>query len=201
MKKISIIAILLISVVFLSACNKNTEKSNKAKNQKTVQKQQNNENQTEIYLVKIKQPEVENDNQLKEPKLEDIQTSPNINSINPGGIDICSGEITAVKVDGKLSPKEALEKIFTYPNNPAQGIYNAFSKSKNIKIDKLDIKNNFAIVTLSGDFQSDNYSCSGRLMHDQIVKTLSQFDNIAGADIFVGQEEITGYLEKLSREK
>ena len=105
----------------------------------------------------------------------------------------CSGEIIAVQIDKKLSPQQTLEELFAYPDNTEKGLYNILNKVKNIKIAKLDIKNNFAIVTLSGDFPSGDV-CIGQQMHDQIDKTLSQFDNIAGVDVFVGDEEISGYL-------
>jgi len=203
MKKIALTTLLLITVISLGACNKKDDTKTKKDNPKTTQNQtvkqarKINENQTGLYLVKI-------DNQLEGRVKSDTKKAPQDTtlpeSLKVGDIDfsdICSGKIVEIGVDGRLSPREALEKLFTYPNNIKEGVYNAFSRGKNVKIDKLIIKNNFAAVTLSGDFQVDDGMCAGRLIHDQIEKTLSQFDDIAGVDIFVGDKEISEYLSTL----
>ena len=207
MKKIALTTLLLITVISLGACNKKDDTKTKKDNPKTTQNQtvkqarKINENQTGLYLVKI-------DNQLEGQVKSDAEKAPQNSAISqdPNNdsaefLNICSGKMVEIGVDGKLSPREALEKLFTYPNNIKEGIYNAFSRVKNVKIDKLIIKNNFAIVTLSGDFQVDDGMCAGRLMHDQIEKTLSQFDDIAGADVFVGNKEISEYLSTLKQNK
>lgn len=203
MKKISVIVILLVVVMLLGACGGGNNKSNKGggKQFKSTKEQKENKARTEIYLVKVNSlAGTANDsrqNQLEKPTATDISRP--VDNQDFRLLDFCSGEIISLKIDGKLSPKETLEKLFDYKADAGKGFYNAFSTVKNIKIEKLIIKNNFAIITLSGDFQKGN-GCLGRLMHDQIVKTLSQFDDIAGADVFVGEEEITGYVEKLNGE-
>lgn len=203
MKKISIISILLVAVMLLGACGGKDDKSDKGngKQVKNAQKQEENKEQTEIYLVKIKSPAKKEGGSQEDQSggSEPVDVARFIDSQDFNLSEFCDGEITPLKIDGKLSPKEALEKLFNYKADTGKGFYNAFSTVKNIKVEKLVIKNDFAIVTLAGDFQKGD-GCLGRLMHDQIVKTLSQFDNIAGADVFVGEEEITGYVEKLNRE-
>ena len=187
MKKSILLLGLMMAVLLLGACGKgdNGEATKKQAKEKKVSqevKDNVNENQTAIYLVKVDKSQLPNDEQTGA----DISLP----------IDMCSGKLVAVGVDGKLSPQEALEKLFNYQADLKNGMYNAFSESKNIKIDKLIIKNNFAIVTLAGDIKASEV-CGGQLMHDQIVKTLSQFDNVAGADVFVGGREINEYLSSM----
>jgi hypothetical protein len=173
-----------VLVIFLSACGENKSNKKKMENEKNNVSQNidnDNKNKTMLYLVKIDREKKEQNDGLE------------LNNAEIFPMDICSGKITEVGIDGKLSPQEVLEKLFSYKNDFQQGIYNTFSESKNIKIDKLVIKNNFATVILSGEIKADKM-CGGQLMHDQIVKTLSQFDNIAGADIFVGDKEISEYI-------
>jgi len=185
MKKIILLLGLIMSVSILGACgNKDNQGDKKQNIEQTTAKTNNNqntqpnENQTAIYLVKL--------DKQKTDFSEDNATLP---------FGICSGQLTPVIINEKLSPQKALETLLNYPNDTSKGIYNAFSESQNIKIDKLLIKNNFAIVTLSGDIKAGE-PCLGQLMHDQITKTLSQFDNIAGADVFVGDKEINTYLNE-----
>jgi len=200
MKKKNVLTgiLLLLLVVFLGGCNnKDTSKNTPGENNQSISTKENKENSTALYLVKIDKPEVGAEKTEDKQDRSASQISELIKSHNKDmrPIDICGGKITEVRVDGKLSPQEALEKLFSYEDNSQHGTYNAFSKSKNIKVDKLVIKNNFAIVTLSGEIKADEM-CGGRLMHDQIVKTLSQFDDIAGADVFVGDMEISTYFSR-----
>jgi len=184
MKKYILLSLLVVLVIFLSACGENKSNKKKMENEKNNVSQNidnDNKNKTMLYLVKIDREKKEQNDGLE------------LNNAEIFPMDICSGKITEVGIDGKLSPQEVLEKLFSYKNDFQQGIYNTFSESKNIKIDKLVIKNNFATVILSGEIKADKM-CGGQLMHDQIVKTLSQFDNIAGADIFVGDKEISEYI-------
>ena len=177
-KKIFILLSIFLTTAFLAGCSKKNETQIQTKTPQT-------DDRMGLFVVKV-----------------DDKIAPTDTSIaNTEGtqlpMNICIGNIVENKIDEKLTPQEALEKLFTYKPNSSDGLYNVFNKFKDIKIKDLVIKNNFAIVRLSGDFTGAQ-ECDGQLAHDQIVKTLSQFDNIAGADVFIEDEEITGYFATLN---
>jgi PBP1b-binding outer membrane lipoprotein LpoB len=201
-KTLFLMAVLLLIVVFFGGCTNNSSQNFSAKQKQSVTEEKNKENTTALYLVKIdrikdEKRELENKQDGREMPISEFVES---SLENLPTIDICNGKVAEVRVDGKLSPKEALEKLLAYKNNSQQEFYNAFNKSKDVRIDKLMIKNNFATVVLSGDIQADEF-CYGQLMHDQIYKTLTQFDNIDGADVFVGDKEISEYIATKENKK
>jgi hypothetical protein len=68
-----------------------------------------------------------------------------------------------------------------------------------LKIENLLIQNNFAIVTLSGNVKI-NDKCEEMNLYNQIRNTLTQFDEIDGVDIFVGEQELGEYLSSMTEE-
>ena len=108
----------------------------------------------------------------------------------------CDDKMVAVQIDQKLSPQEALEALFTYTNYKKEdGLYNVFDLSPNLQIEKMIVANDFAIVTLSEDLITGGM-CDDTRVTAQIRKTLMQFDEIDGVDIFIGDEEVTSYLSE-----
>jgi len=106
----------------------------------------------------------------------------------------CDDALVEVKINKKLSPQEALEALFDY-TTAEDGLYNVFSMSPNLQIEKMIVANDFAIVTLSKDLVTGGM-CDGPRVPAQIRKTLMQFDEIDGVDIFVGDEEVSSYLSE-----
>lgn len=107
----------------------------------------------------------------------------------------CVGNVEAVSIDEKLSPQEALEKMFVYDEyTKGSGLYNIFEMSNDLKVDNLLIQNDFAIVTLSEELNlgTNNSECA----YAQIRKTLTQFDGIDGVDIFIGDKELSTYVSE-----
>ncbi|MEA3323449.1 MAG: GerMN domain-containing protein [Patescibacteria group bacterium] len=108
----------------------------------------------------------------------------------------CDDKLVAVQIDKKLSPQEALETLFAYDEyDEEDGLYNIFSLSPNLQIEKMVIANDFAIVTLTEDLVTGGM-CDDPRVSAQIRKTLMQFDEIDGVDIFVGDEEVNSYLSE-----
>ncbi len=108
----------------------------------------------------------------------------------------CSDKLVAVQIDQKLSPQEALEELFAYEKyNEDEGLYNVFGLSDNLKVEKMVIANDFAIVTLSKDLIIGGM-CDEPRVHAQITQTLTQFDDIDGVDVFVGDESLGEYLSE-----
>jgi hypothetical protein len=171
------VGLIFVSSLFGCGTNKQNDNTNKQNNQNN---QQNN-NETLIYLAVLK-----NENNV------DNTMSDNLNCDN-------KDEVIAVKIaDKKLSPQETLEKLFIYkPTESQKGMYNVFEKSKNLKIEKLVLANDFAVLTLSKDLSLQSM-CDEQRVRAQITKTLLQFDSIKGVDIFVGDEELSSYFSKIN---
>lgn len=108
----------------------------------------------------------------------------------------CDDKLVEVIINKKLSPQETLEKLFAYKEySEEEGIYNVFALSDNLKVEEITVANNFAIVKLSeGLITSD--MCDNPRVYAQIAKTLTQFDTIAGVDIYVGDREVNTYLSE-----
>lgn len=108
----------------------------------------------------------------------------------------CDDKLVAVQIDQKSSPQEALEELFAYEEyNEEEGLYNVFALSDNLKVEKMVIANDFAIVTLSEDLIISGM-CDEPRVHAQITQTLTQFDDIDGVDVFVGEESLGEYLSE-----
>lgn len=173
MKNILLLLLVFIIVSGLSGCGKNSTKDTTAKEDK---------NTTSIYLVSM--PKTESD----EPR--DIFMN-----------DCNNDEFVEVKIDKKLSPQEALETLFKYKTSDGRDdLYNAFNVSDNLKIEKMLVQNDFAIVTLSKDLVAKNM-CDESRIRAQITKTLLQFENIDGVDIFVGDDELSSYISTINKDK
>lgn len=168
MKKLAFGIIIFIVVGALSGCGKNETSSN---DEAVVGSDQNS---TSIYLTRVDMTEFDN--------------SSDISDIG------CGDSVEAVKINKKLSPQEALEELFSYKKySEEDGLYNVFGSSGDLTVENLLIQNDFAIVTLSEDLNLGGM-CDSVRVYAQIDKTLTQFDNIAGVDVFVGDEELSSYL-------
>jgi len=175
MKKIIMVLFIVLTVVSLGAC-KSDNKQDKAKDKNTASKVAEQKNYTVIYLAKMEKP-VDGD-------------------VAPPTAD-CDKNLVEIKLDGKLSPRQTLEKLLSYKvSDENQGVFNAFASAKNLKIEDMLVKNNFVIVKLSGELKVEDM-CSERQIYNQIKKTLVQFDDIAGADIFMNGQEFSQYLATL----
>ena len=140
-----------------------------------------NQNSTSIYLVAMDGTE-----------FNDSLNTPNIG---------CDDKLVEVKVGKKLSPQEALEELFAYAEyNEEEGLYNVFGLSDNLKVEKMIVQNDFAIVTLSEDLFTGGM-CDDPRVRAQITETLIQFDEIDGVDIFIGDDELSSYLSDVSEEE
>lgn len=113
----------------------------------------------------------------------------------------CDDKLVAVQLKQQLSPQEALEELFTYEEyNEEDGLYNVFALSDDLKVEKMVVANDFAIVTLSGNLITGGM-CDEPRVHAQITQTLTQFDDIDGVDIFVGDESLGEYLSEKDGDK
>lgn len=136
-----------------------------------------NQSGTSIYLVKMDATE-----------FDDPLGAPSIG---------CDDQLVEVNVDKKLSPQEALEELFAYEEfNEEDGIYNVFGLSDNLKVEKMLVQNDFAVVTLSEDLFVGGM-CDDPRVRAQITETLMQFEEINGVDIFVGDEALNSYLSEM----
>jgi len=181
MKKITVGLVIVFIALSLSGCK---DKNNNKDEEKVVKKQEEASakeeekvkvdiNNIAIYIATI--------NNKEGGELD--------NSQNAG----CEYEMFAVKTDKKLSPQEALETLLTYRVQDDGGnSYSTFSLSKGLKIEKMIVKNNFAVVTLSEDLIVKGL-CDESIIYDQIRKTLLQFEEIDGVDIFVGDKELSEF--------
>jgi hypothetical protein len=177
MKKIIVVVCAFIFVSSLMGCEKkedvNKDKGGEDINKEIVEKKSG----TSIYLVK-----------LNEAELNMKLHNENIPMSN------CGNELVEINLEKTLSPQEALEQLFTYKEyDKEKGIFNVFAVADNLKLKNLLIKNDFAIVTLAEGLNLPE-QCNDMQVYAQIRKTLSQFDEIAGVDILVGEEELRGYL-------
>jgi len=136
---------------------------------------ENSQSGTLIYLVESKETDFDG-----------------VDSLN---VD-CDDKIVGVDTNEELSPKGALEKLLSFQGQK-KGLKNVLKTSDNLKIEKLVIQNNFAILTLSKDLNAGGM-CDESQIRAQITQTLTQFDEIDGVDIFVGDEELSSYLMKKS---
>ncbi len=157
----------------LSGCGNNKDSDN---NDIAVDAQ----DETSIYLV----------------AMDGTEFNDSLNTSNIG----CDDKLVEVKIDKKLSPQEALEELFAYEEyNEEEGLYNVFGLSDNLKIEKMVVANDFAIVTLSEDLFTGGM-CDDPRVRAQISETLMQFEEIDGVDIFVGEEELGSYLSEIEGE-
>jgi len=182
MKKILLLLCLLIIAGSLSGCGSKDEKKSENKNNQTVNNDVVQLEGTLIYLVDLSN--IDTNNQADLP------------------MHYCGNSLVGVRLNEKLTPREALERLFNYKDEQQDDkFFNPFSLAKNLKIKDLVIKNDFAILTLTeGLSLEEEYICSGNQLHDQIEKTLVQFDNIAGVDVFVGDQELSSYLMSIKKE-
>jgi len=175
MKKILLATVALIALGGLSGCSKDSNDN------VASEKQNQNKQGTSIYLV-----------EMDGTNSDDSLGVPNIG---------CDDKLVEVKIDKKLSPQEALEELFAYDKyNEEDGLYNAFGLSDNLKIEKMVVANDFAIVTLSEDLIVSGM-CDEPRVYAQIIETLTQFDEIDGVDIFIGDKELSSYLSDVSEEE
>ncbi len=164
----------IICVSGLSGCDNNKDSNN---NDIAVGVQ----DETSIYLV----------------AMDGTKFNDSLNTSNIG----CDDKLVEVKIDKKLSPQEALEELFAYEEyNEEEGLYNVFGLSDNLKVEKMVVANDFAIVTLSEDLFVGGM-CDDPRVYAQITETLIQFDEIDGVDIFIGDEELSSYLLDVSEEE
>lgn len=177
-----LINIVTIALVFLiiTGCNK----------------EEQNQDTTSIYLTAL-------DDTIQQKPMPDMPSENDTNIDLPmnNQMSHCSNDVVEIKIQKKLSPKEVLEELFNYQQYDKQNkAYNVFGLSNNLKIENLLIKNDFAILTLSGDIKI-NDTCEEVNIYNQIRKTLTQFDEIEGADIFVGDRELSEYLSSATENK
>lgn len=178
MKRIGTILIVIFCISVFSGCNnKDREQQNVSINKNDIEtKQRDKEQGTLIYLSVM--------NNRKKDLTYDSEN--------------CSGEVVKIVLDEKLSPKETLGRLFTYVDNGKDDDkFNVFSTSKNLKIEDLIIKNDFATLKLSDSVVFDNLVCDGQRIRTQIEKTLLQFSDIGGVDIFIGDKELGSYLNDI----
>ncbi len=164
------VILLLLTTIIFSGCGK---KENK--NVSVDTKQQVEENGKYLYLV-AKDNSKENEKMLPD-------------------MVMCNNKLDKIKIEDDISPKEALQKLFDYRDNDK--FINPLQKFTNLKIEDVVVKNDFAIVKLSKGLTVDKFVCNTQDISNQIKKTLTQFDDIAGVDIFVGDEEFGSYIDNL----
>ena len=181
MKKITVGLIIVFIALSLSGCkdkNNNKDEENVVKKQEETRVKEAEKVKVDINNIAIYIATIDN----KEGGELD-------NSQNAG----CEYEMLAVETGKKLSPQEALETLLTYRVQDDEGnSYSAFSLSKGLKIEKMIVKNNFAVVTLSENLIVKGL-CDESIIYDQIKKTLLQLEEIDGVDIFVGDKELSEF--------
>jgi hypothetical protein len=182
MKKTLVLVATIVIVSGLSGCG--NDDSSKSKGDDTSNGQENgiskesseNSNDTKIYLTTIDETEV-NDS----------------SSISLVG---CDSKLTEIVINEKLSPQKTLETMLNYKEySKEKGAYNIFEEFSSLKIEEMIVANDFAIVRLSKDLVAKGMCDSSRI-RAQITKTLTQFDNIAGVDIYVGDQELSSYFSE-----
>jgi len=182
-KYINKLLIFLLGLFFISSlvgCSKNnntTTEHNKGKTNNNITKKENKDAKY-IYVVSAKKDKPDNLN------LDDMEMMMN-----------CEGRLVKVEVDKNITPEKALEYLFNYKDNDK--FLNPLQHLQNLKVKDIIIKNNFAIVKLAEGLNIKKTICDRQTIGDQIRKTLTQFDNIAGVDIFVGDKEFNSYFDEL----
>ncbi len=180
MKKITIVMCLIIFASGLSGCGKDNNDEKNSGNKEEVSNVVKKKEGTSIYLVALNEVDSASEN--------DSSNAP---------INNCGNEFVEVNLGKKLSPQETLRQLLAYEKyDEEKGTFNAFAMSNNLKVENILIKNDFAIVTLSEGLEPGE-ACSDMQLYTQIRKTLLQFDEIKGVDVFVGKEELSSYLMKL----
>ena len=164
----------------LSGCGKNNDDKKDSGSKEEVSDVVKKKEGTSIYLIAL--------NEFDLADRDGLGNTP---------INNCGNELVEVNLGKELSPQETLKQLLSYEKyDKEKGTFNAFAVSNNLKIENILIKNDFAIVTLSEGL-APGEPCSDMQLYAQIRKTLLQFDEIKGADVFVGKEELSSYLMKL----
>ncbi len=183
MKKIITVICLIIFIGSLSGCGKDDSNKEGSGGKEEVGMVTKKKEGTSIYLIALSDVDLVDENGLSDMP-----------------VNNCGNKLVEVNLGKKFSPREALNQLLSYEKyDREKGAFNAFAVSNNLKVENLLIKNDFAIVTLSEGLEPGE-PCSDMQLYSQLRKTLLQFDEIKGVDIFVGKEELSNYLMKL-REK
>ena len=183
MKNIVIVLMLIITISFLTGCNKdkkitqNNQENQEQKEEMTVE----DPNNSFIYLVTVNDKTRDDITKLSKENSEQEEETLNLN---------CIDNLKKISLNKKLSPQETLKELFSYTDYNKQEIFNSFSNIENIKIEELILKNDFAILKLAKNNKFKNNNC----IEYQIKKTLKQFDDIAGVDIYAGDVSLHEYI-------
>ena len=183
MKKIIVVMCLIVFASSLSGCGKDSDDKKDTENKEEVSSVVKKKEGTSIYLIALNEGDLASEDGL-----------------SGAPINNCENKLVEVSLGKKLSPQETLKQLLSYQKyDKEKGTFNAFAMSNNLKVKNLLIKNDFAIVTLSEGLVPGE-ACSDMQLYSQIRKTLSQFNEIKGVDVFVGKEELSSYLMRLRTE-
>jgi hypothetical protein len=111
----------------------------------------------------------------------------------------CDDVIVYKDIQGDLSDKEILEKMFVFDDyDEKDGTYNVFSgSSKNLKVESMETdKTGTMTVKLSGELITGG-TCDDPRVPAQIVKTIEQFNkDVKNIEIYINGEELSSFLSE-----
>jgi hypothetical protein len=180
MKKVIIVMCLIVFAGSLSGCGKDDDNKKDSGSKEEVSEVVKKKEGTSIYLIALNEANLASNDGLSDAP-----------------INNCESKLIEVSLGKELSPQEILNQLLSYEKyDKEKGTFNAFAVSNNLKVENLLVKNDFAVVTLSEGL-APGEPCSDMQLYAQIRKTLLQFDEIKGVDVFVGKEELSSYLMRL----